>query len=109
MWIQVAAGAFLLGQFIYHRWFEEKEHEDVKPREFTIPRTEQGAPVPLIFGKVLVRAPILAWARILTINSSDSATVHFLFVLGVGMDDRNGLHAVTGIYVGDTKIYEGTG
>ena len=47
-------------QFIYHRFFSNEDRPN-PASEIRIPRTDEGAPIPLIYGLCMVKAPILAW------------------------------------------------
>jgi len=65
MYVELAAGGFILGRYVYHRWVADWlgwGPADPKPvREIRVPISEEGAPVPLIYGRCLVDRPILAW------------------------------------------------
>lgn len=62
MWFEIAYGTILLGNFVYHRYIED--HPRPKPvgaLDMQIPRTDEVAPVPLIYGTCRIRSPILTW------------------------------------------------
>lgn len=103
----VAAG-FMLLKFAYHKWREHEEgpkRVDRERQEVAVPRAEEGAPVPLIFGRCRVRRPLLAWSGDLqftdvyvndstppafTTDSDDTPShrvyaLDQLFVVGIGM------------------------
>lgn len=114
MFIEIAATSFLVGQFIYHRWIEDKPVKRTPPREIQIPRVDPGATMPLIYGRCRVRAPILAWIGSVRApvgdignGSPDAANVYqacLFFVLGIPFaagDSTSGLH---GMWAGDTKF-----
>lgn len=62
MLIQALALGFLIGDQIYHRWFDDSPKGPRPPgQDIQIPRTDEGAPIPLVFGRCKVRAPILVW------------------------------------------------
>lgn len=96
--------AFLAGDFIYHRWFEDKPLKTHPQQEVQIPVADVGAPVALIYGRVLVDNPILVWH-----STPAFATPYYCmnmtFVLGVGFDDNLGDNRVHNIYAGDFKLY----
>ncbi len=60
MWIEIAAGALMLGQYIYHR-LTDKAPTLKSDREVTLPQNDPGSTIPLIYGKCCVRKPIIAW------------------------------------------------
>lgn len=107
MFLEIAAGAFLLSDFIYHRFNEDEPVQKKGPIEVGIPRTDEGAPVPMLFGKTLVRQPVLAWAYCTNINGTTSANVIMFFVVAIGCDDGNGTNQIHGVRVGDDD--RGTG
>jgi hypothetical protein len=60
MWLELAAITYLGGRYAWHKIFKE----DPPPRpktEVTVPRTEEGEVIPLIYGRARVRSPVLAW------------------------------------------------
>lgn len=114
MFIELAAAGFLAGQYIYHRWIEDKPVVKTKPQEVSIPRTDEGATVPLIIGRCRVKAPILVWHSAPYRNDGDISNgfpdgsfVYFMnmwFVLGIGMDDGNGTSRVHGMWGGEKRF-----
>lgn len=64
MWQQLAASVgFLALKWVYHRWIDQPDRRRKPPgQEIQVPRTDDGAPIPLVFGRCRVRAPVLAWA-----------------------------------------------
>lgn len=88
MWIEIAYGAFLLGTYAYHRWIEDKP-PPAKPEDIRLPRTDEGAPIPLIYGRCRVRAPVMAFAGNVTLANPSIAVgpgntfrIDLLFVVG---------------------------
>jgi hypothetical protein len=61
MWLELASGAYLLLDFAYHRLTDDevKKAPGEKPQ---VPRMDEGATVPLIYGRCRVRTPVLAYA-----------------------------------------------
>src|SRR3954470_3712751 len=60
MFLEIASAAYLLGQYAYHRWVEDH------PKKMTvvtidIPTVRPGTALPMFFGKVRIRQPILTW------------------------------------------------
>lgn len=102
MFIELTAGAFLLGDFIYHRLVDEEE----APEEPELPRTEEGIPMPMIFGRCRVRAPILAWHQVPTYTGG-RALMDMYFVLGLGFQHGRVVNRIYNIWAGSTKATSG--
>jgi hypothetical protein len=106
MWLQLAEGALLLGDFVYHRWFDKPDNEKPLPiQEIQLPRTDVGAPVPLIYGQCRVRAPILSWAN-LENDVGGTPLINAMFVCGIpfaggGPGSQN---RVIGMWGGEKKF-----
>lgn len=88
MWLEIAYGAFILGTYAYHRWVEDKPPAP-KPEDVRLPRTDEGSPVPLVYGRCRVRSPILAFAGNLTLadpanppSSGNAYRLDLMFVVG---------------------------
>jgi hypothetical protein len=68
MWNVVAQLAIIGISYAYHRYQQNKaEREAVKPKaanQIEVPRTEDGAPIPIIYGRCRVREPWLAWTGV---------------------------------------------
>lgn len=107
MFLEIAAGAFLLADFIYHRFNEDEPVQKPGPIEVGIPRTDEGAPVPMLFGRTLVRQPVLAWAYCTNVNGTTSANVIMFFVVAIGCDDGNGTNQIHGMRFGDDDVGSG--
>lgn len=92
MFIELVAGGFLLGQAIYHRIYDD---DSVKVPESELPRTDEGTPVPILFGRYRVRSPILVW-RGPAVYIDGRLRMDVLLVLGLGFQYglvRNRIHA----------------
>jgi hypothetical protein len=90
MWPVLIAGGFLVGKYIYHRIVDEPPKRKKGPRqEIQIPRSDDGAPLPIVFGKCRVRAPILAWTSPLQVTEPNGEFkifgIHMLFAVGIPM------------------------
>jgi hypothetical protein len=59
--VTAAQLGIMVGTFVYHRWFKD-EPKPERANTFTVPVTDEGSVVPLLYGKCLVRKPILAQA-----------------------------------------------
>src|ERR1044071_992098 len=83
MWVELIEGAILLGAYVYHRWIEDHP----KPPPFqglSVPRSDEGAPMPIIYGKYRVRSPVLIWSGNSTITASDPHyEVDIAFIVGI--------------------------
>lgn len=62
MWGAIIGGGILLGEYVYHRWFEDGPPKPPPAAAPTLPRVDLGAPIPRIYGRCRVRAPVCAWA-----------------------------------------------
>lgn len=61
MWQLLAIeGGLLVGSFVYHRWIDPPP-PPIPASTIRLPSIQQGAPIPLIYGRCRVRTPILAW------------------------------------------------
>jgi hypothetical protein len=104
---------FFLGPHIYHRWFGEELPEKTPPQEVSIPRVDDGAPVPIIYGRCRVRAPILAWhaepERVDGVGApgsdwpvgTSSYHMDMFFVLGLGFAGTLGTNKILGMWAGE--------
>jgi hypothetical protein len=101
MWIEIAAGAYLLGEFIYHQLDRPQLKQGVRLK---YPRGDEGASVPLIYGRVRVGNPVLALAdEVSSIN--DNHLLDMLFVLGIPMNDGfEATSRVHGMWIGKNKV-----
>lgn len=108
MILELAALGFMAGQFIYFRWLEDKPLKSSARQEVLIPSADDGAPVSLIYGRVRVRNPILAWHSTPTYEvfniTSVSYAMNMFFVLGIPFDDGNGINRIHGMWAGDFKL-----
>jgi hypothetical protein len=99
-----ASAAFLVGEFIYHRWTNPYDHQPPSNRQIQIPRSEDGATIPHFYGRVRIRSPLLVWAKILSLVEPDSARAYMLFVLGIPMASGNGTTRVHNMWKGDVRL-----
>jgi hypothetical protein len=104
MWAQIIAGAFLTGIYVYHRWFEETDYESPPLKDSMIPRTDQGTPISLIYGRVRQERPVLAWGMVHSIVSTDQPLCRYLFVIGIGMGDGSAQSKVCAWFHGNTRF-----
>ncbi len=120
-WQVIAAGTYFVLQPFYHRWVEDWlgwGPEKPKPaREMSIPRVDEGAPVPLVYGRCRVRAPVIAWTgssdAFLVEQGEDSNypddvdtfyyTLDLFFLLGIPFLD--GINRVRKMWVGESELH----
>lgn len=109
MFIELASAAFLVGRFVYHRmasWIPERR--EPQSRQISLPRTEEGAPIPLIYGRCRVRNPILAWREDPVFAGTsfivDTFQVNMFFVVGVPFQSGAGTTRIHSVWSGDTKL-----
>lgn len=119
MYPELAAGAWLAGNYIYHR-LTDKDPVDPN-KQISIPRIEAGSPMPLIFGRCRIRAPILAYCgfpysdyiaddNITTYIQDVGEGVPFiyglnmLFILGIPFDNLNGDNHVHAMWAGELQL-----
>lgn len=113
--------AIQLGLHIYHRLTDRHPKPPKDTAVLQTPRTEPGTPVPLVFGRVRVRQPILAWHGSLQTRDNDNDVIGYyriyacdmLFVVGIPMGDgttRAGLGTgpkLWNVWWGDIKLPAG--
>ncbi len=84
-WMALAYGGFIAGSYVYHRWFAPKPPKPRPAASIEIPRTDEGAAYPLIYGTCRVRSPILAWAMTpVAVGSGPwEYKMNFMMVIGI--------------------------
>lgn len=124
-WLAVAVELGILAlNWIYHRYILDQPAQP-RPPQVVLPTVAEGTPLPLIYGQVRVRTPILvwsgnylapgqAWAPIEIAPSTTTAdhySVDLLFVLGIPFNTpSNGTYfgnvtsKLISIWIGDTKV-----
>lgn len=60
-WITGAALLYLGGSYVWRK-LHEKSMPPPSPERVRLPRTDEGAPIPIVYGRTKVTSPILAWA-----------------------------------------------
>lgn len=111
MFLELAAGAFLLSQFIYHRFIADQPNDVDRADEADIPITEEGQARQLVFGRCRVKRPVLAWIDQphayagSGVNAGKTVySMSMLFVIGAGFDRNQGTNRLHSIWVGDLKL-----
>lgn len=111
MYLEIATAAYMLGDFIYHRW-QEANAATRRRAEIDIPKIEGGTAIPYIFGKVRVTQPILAWtsAGIAYEDSNggivDGETLYaisMLFVIGAPFADGESTNRIHRMWQSDVE------
>lgn len=108
MWLEIAEGALLLGAFVYHRWIEDHPTTSLGLQKITTPTVTLGAPVPLIYGRCLVRSPILLWSGNQVTPGGGVGDYSIDLVFCVGLPFYNGTASFNGLYAGDVPMNAGT-
>lgn len=105
MWGLIIEGAILGGIYLYHRWIEDHP-PGPRPSELQVPRSDEGATVPFLYGHCRVRAPVMAWVggqRFLPrANGRFAYWLDMLYVLGVPF--YGGAASLLSIYAGDIRL-----
>lgn len=88
MWTALIGGSYLLGRFIYFRWFAEQPPKPKPAQQIEIPRVDEGATVPMIYGKTRVKAPLLVWTSAADKTSGPGVglfiyQLDMLFIIGI--------------------------
>ncbi len=96
MILELITVGVIVGQFIYHRWFEEKPDLYKRPDSIGLPTTREGEAVPLVYGRVRVEKPILIRAG-QTYEADQVSWGMNLYTGGTGMTYCADLLLVVGI------------
>ncbi len=119
MWGAVAFNLAVIGiSYAYHRHEQKSlKNKTAKPqpaREISVPRTDDGAPIPILYGRCRVRAPWLAWVANAAADANDPEgddlahgapfvyKLHLFFVVGIPF--ANGTNRVREVWVDDAKL-----
>lgn len=60
-WLTIGAGLYLGGQYAWTHWINPPPPRQPPQKDLGLPRLDEGANIPLIYGKCRVRSPIIAW------------------------------------------------
>lgn len=85
-WLTAGAILYLGGTYAWRHWVEPPAKRGPPQKDLGLPRVDEGANVPLVYGKCRVRSPIIAWV----------GTPHF-FDASLYFDSGD----ITGIATGD--------
>lgn len=105
MWGAIAYGGFLVGSYVYHRWFVEQPPMPKPADRVEIPRLDDGAAPALIYGKCRVRSPIIAWCSTPAVSGGPnvwSYSMDMLMLLGIPFENPS--VAVWRIWVGEQRL-----
>lgn len=113
MWIEIAAAAYLIGRYVYHRWIKDQPKEPT--HSLSVPRTDEGTPIPLIYGRCRVWRPVLIWSGNQVISGDAGGElgpqpfIDLLFVAGIPF--QGGLGKLVGnsrsVWFGDRPVFAG--
>ena len=95
MIIEAIALGYLAGDYIYHRWIA---HDDPPPnpnQTVSVPTSQPGTAIPMIYGRVLVKGMAVYWAGHASFVTGASLGVGSQYVYGLDM------HFVVGIFPQD--------
>lgn len=102
--IQAGVALAVIGaEYAYHRWFEHGPVDRSSPQGIQTPRVDEGAPYPMIYGRVRVRAPILVWNGASTFDYLEDSKwrLNMILVIGITMADGNGTTRLHRFWAGD--------
>ena len=109
MWPLLLFEAMAIGYaYAYHRWGGPNQRPPTRPADISLPRVDFGAPVPLIYGKCLVRSPFLAYAGNLHMPEPDPGDplyeLDMMFVVGIPFyGGRATLGTANSMWAGDIR------
>lgn len=102
-WLEAAFGAYMVGKYVYNGWTKEYPRPKWRlPERLDYPQIDEGATMPMLYGKCRVRSPLLVWygnPEITTSLGDPMYMLSCLFVLGI--PPRNGTVLLSNIWIGD--------
>jgi hypothetical protein len=110
---ELIAAGFLIGNYVYHRWIEDQPPKQNPGEGIKIPTSSEGSAVPLIYGRIRVKAPIMAWWGTAQVHPGSDVGSSSPFVYGVdiffvlGIPFENGNAHVLAMWAGERKLGEG--
>lgn len=116
MYLEIAAALYMVGDFIYHRiqngdWpFPAQTPPNNPAQEITTPRTDPGAPYPLLYGRCRVKAPILAWTNTVSVfdGPGEGATSPFVYAIDMhfvlGIPPAEGSILLHNVFTGERTL-----
>lgn len=112
-WDDLAFGAIIAGEWVYHRYFEDQPAPQ-SVNQIQIPRVDDGAPYPIVYGTVLVKSPVLAWidkGMFQQLHESTTDSWHYFasMLMVIGIPFNQGNQKLLSMYIGDTKLISGGG
>lgn len=105
-WDDAGLAALLVGDYVYHRWFDEPP-KPVPAKQVTLPRTDDGAPYPIFYGRTRVKSSIVAWADkplFAALPEASDPTYHYFLsmMLVIGIPFQEGDQKLLAMWAGDT-------
>lgn len=117
--MSIVTGGLMVADFIYHRWLGYPTPPP-PAQQLSFPRTDTGAPYPLLYGQCRVKAPVLAWNGTPIpqfVNAGDNlgngiitATtdtyyyfMDMLFTIGIPFDG-DGIYRLLNVFLGETLL-----
>lgn len=109
---ELVAVGYLVGDYIYHRIHDRPQATKVS-RFISLPNGGEGSVIPLVYGRVRVKQPLMAWWGVATdvAGSSFGVTAATLYgvdmFFNVGVGFQGGSAHLYHIYVGEYQLGEG--
>lgn len=107
-WLLAVEGGLLLGDFVYHRWFEDKP-PPLKPSAMSVPQTVEGSVIPMIYGTCRVRTPVLAWVGNWFAEQIGSDPIdHFIYFVNtlwaIGLPFNGGTASLVNLFAANRQV-----
>ena len=108
MWMLIAEAAFLIGDYIYHRYEDSQQTSLPLAQTLTLPTSLDGSSISLFYGTVRIRAPIMAgWGEAITLTdfgdySEQVYGVNMFFNVGIPFD--GGTQKFVNVYAGELEL-----
>lgn len=61
MWLEAIEVGILVGDYVYHRYFQEQPAAQNPAQEFKLPTATVGSTIPIFYGQVLIKTPVLVY------------------------------------------------
>src|SRR6266478_9880525 len=101
MWPELIYAGIIAADYVYHRWFNDQPPKPNPGRSIQLPTAQDGASIPVLYGRARVRAPILAWWGSPDVFSGITFGGPDVLVYGVDMF----FNVATGFLLGGAQIH----
>ncbi len=104
MFLEIAIGTIALLNYLDAR-YNRGPDSGPPPRDYTLPRVDEGTVLPLLYGRCRVRAPIVVWSGNYTTPSDPAGKYSGDIMFAVGVPFFNGRAdlMINGLWYGDIK------